>query len=51
MFQIAMEKLEIPQEIPVGLAFKLGMSVLAHPLEVSKVLIQVVIIFICYTCL
>ncbi|XP_023319500.1 mitochondrial carrier homolog 2 [Eurytemora carolleeae] len=40
MFQIAMEKLEIPQEIPVGLAFKLGMSVLAHPLEVSKVLIQ-----------
>eukprot|EP00088_Acartia_fossae_P023375 TRINITY_DN24415_c0_g1_i1.p1 TRINITY_DN24415_c0_g1~~TRINITY_DN24415_c0_g1_i1.p1 ORF type:complete len:321 (-),score=32.00 TRINITY_DN24415_c0_g1_i1:267-1229(-) len=35
-----MEKLELPQEFPPGLAFKMGMSFVAHPLEVSKVLIQ-----------
>jgi carrier protein len=36
-----MEKLELPKEIPAGLVFKLGISVLTHPMEVSKVLIQI----------
>ena len=36
-----MDKIELPQEFPPGLAFKLGMSFVAHPMEVAKVLIQV----------
>jgi len=35
-----MDKLELPQEFPPGLAFKLGVSFASHPLEVAKVLIQ-----------
>ncbi len=36
-----MEKLELPEEIPSGLVFKLGVTLCTHPLEVSKTLIQV----------
>ena len=36
-----MDKIELPQEFPPGLAFKMGMSFVAHPMEVAKVLIQV----------
>jgi hypothetical protein len=36
-----MEKLELPQEVPSGLVFKLGVTFCTHPLEVSKTLIQV----------
>lgn len=35
-----MDKLELPKEIPPGLAFKLGSSFLKHPLEVAQVLMQ-----------
>ena len=38
---IIMDKLEFPQEIPPGLGFKLAGSLVMHPLEVAKVLIQV----------
>jgi len=38
---IKMDKLEFPQEIPPGLGFKLAGSLVMHPLEVAKVLIQV----------
>jgi hypothetical protein len=36
-----MEKLELPEELPTGLVFKLGITLCTHPLEVSKTLIQV----------
>jgi len=36
-----MDKIELPQEFPPGLAFKMGMSFVAHPMEVAKVLIQI----------
>jgi len=35
-----MDKLELPQEFPSGLALKLGTTMVFHPLEVSKVLMQ-----------
>jgi len=36
-----MEKFELPEEIPSGLVFKLGVTLCTHPLEVAKTLIQV----------
>jgi hypothetical protein len=43
-----MEKLElpVPEEIPSGLVFKLGVTFCTHPLEVSKTLIQVCVVLI-----
>lgn len=36
-----MDRIEFPQEIPPGLPLKLAGSLVMHPIEVAKVLIQV----------